>query len=346
MPAVLKSAEKSCAGRYRYGFNGKEKDQSGEFGGNTTYDYGFRINNPAIGRFLSVDPLTKSYPMLTPYQFASNTPIGAIDLDGLEARITVTGTWWQNQIEKAIESEDIERASFLTFKSLTVKLSDISDLDKRNYAKGDWKSHSPGSYNYSVYYPEGLTVYDDEGNMLFGIREISTEPLPLPTHTDPISFIAGVADNIYNFDINEDGGGFEFYTSSALHGKPIGQVRNGLASKGMDIKPIMDIIGALKETASAGKLAPTTWKFGYTVGTESIVKGLNYLFNANQIGETLGDNFGIEGKRQKPNVKVCENCLPKGDTILVPRAGHGIGDSIYWNNYNNNKSIIKNNDGN
>lgn len=34
--------------------------------------------------FLSVDPLTSSYPMLTPYQFAGNTPIRAIDLDGLE----------------------------------------------------------------------------------------------------------------------------------------------------------------------------------------------------------------------------------------------------------------------
>jgi polyhydroxyalkanoate synthesis regulator phasin len=32
-----------------------------------------------------VDPLTSKYPMLTPYQFASNTPIQAIDLDGLEA---------------------------------------------------------------------------------------------------------------------------------------------------------------------------------------------------------------------------------------------------------------------
>jgi RHS repeat-associated protein len=47
----------------------------------------FRIYNPGIGRFLSVDPLTTSYPMLTPYQFASNTPIQAIDLDGLEALI-------------------------------------------------------------------------------------------------------------------------------------------------------------------------------------------------------------------------------------------------------------------
>lgn len=52
--------------------------------GLNNYDYGFRIYNPAVGKFLSVDPLTKSYPMLTPYQFASNRPIDGIDLDGLE----------------------------------------------------------------------------------------------------------------------------------------------------------------------------------------------------------------------------------------------------------------------
>ncbi|HSI74964.1 MAG TPA: RHS repeat-associated core domain-containing protein [Lunatimonas sp.] len=70
---------------YRYGFNGKELDDSGEWGGQNNYDYGFRIYNPSIAKFLSEDPLTASYPMLTPYQFGSNTPIQAIDLDGLEA---------------------------------------------------------------------------------------------------------------------------------------------------------------------------------------------------------------------------------------------------------------------
>jgi hypothetical protein len=44
-----------------------------------------RIYNARLGKFLSVDPITAQYPMLTPYQFASNTPIVAIDLDGLEA---------------------------------------------------------------------------------------------------------------------------------------------------------------------------------------------------------------------------------------------------------------------
>jgi hypothetical protein len=33
-----------------------------------------------------VDPITKEYPELTPYQFASNRPIDGIDLDGLEYR--------------------------------------------------------------------------------------------------------------------------------------------------------------------------------------------------------------------------------------------------------------------
>jgi hypothetical protein len=33
---------------------------------------------------MSVDPLTKRYPWYTPYQFAGNTPLQAIDRDGLE----------------------------------------------------------------------------------------------------------------------------------------------------------------------------------------------------------------------------------------------------------------------
>jgi hypothetical protein len=53
-------------------------------GGGSTYDYGFRIYNAQLGKFLSMDPLTASYPWYTPYQFAGNKPIWAIDLDGLE----------------------------------------------------------------------------------------------------------------------------------------------------------------------------------------------------------------------------------------------------------------------
>jgi hypothetical protein len=48
-----------------------------------------RIYDPRVGRFLSVDPITRQYPELTPYQYASNSPIFNIDLDGLEGT-----SWW------------------------------------------------------------------------------------------------------------------------------------------------------------------------------------------------------------------------------------------------------------
>jgi RHS repeat-associated protein len=78
-------------GVYCFGFNGKESDSEGMGGGLSTYDYGFRIYNPSLGKFLSVDPLCSKYPQLTCFQFASNSPEWAIDFDGLEARIAIYG---------------------------------------------------------------------------------------------------------------------------------------------------------------------------------------------------------------------------------------------------------------
>ena len=69
---------------YRFGFNGKESDSEWQNTSGSIYDYGFRIYNPRIGKFLSVDPLAGSYPWYTPYQFSGNSPIRFIDLDGLE----------------------------------------------------------------------------------------------------------------------------------------------------------------------------------------------------------------------------------------------------------------------
>lgn len=68
---------------YRYGFNGKEADDEWNGDGNMC-DYGFRVSDPRLGRFLSVDPLAPDYPWYTPYQFAGNKPINSVDLDGLE----------------------------------------------------------------------------------------------------------------------------------------------------------------------------------------------------------------------------------------------------------------------
>ncbi len=83
---MLQPGRNFNSGDYEYGFNGKRMDSEVSGTGNS-YDYGFRVYNPRIGKFLSVDPLTKDYPWYTPYQFAGNKPIWAIDLDGLEELI-------------------------------------------------------------------------------------------------------------------------------------------------------------------------------------------------------------------------------------------------------------------
>jgi RHS repeat-associated protein len=69
----------SATNSYRYSFNGKEDD--GEW---NKQDYGARIYDKRLGKFISIDPLTKKYPFYSPYQFAGNMPIKFIDLDGAE----------------------------------------------------------------------------------------------------------------------------------------------------------------------------------------------------------------------------------------------------------------------
>jgi len=81
--AQPQNVEKTWCRGYRYGFNGKENDNEVK-GTRNQIDYGMRMYDPRVGRFMSRDPVAKKYPDLAPYQYSSNTPIAAVDIDGLE----------------------------------------------------------------------------------------------------------------------------------------------------------------------------------------------------------------------------------------------------------------------
>ncbi|QYS87785.1 hypothetical protein JJC03_03730 [Flavobacterium oreochromis] len=68
---------------YRYGFQGQEKDDELKGEGNSL-NYTFRMHDPRVGRFFATDPLEKKFPFYSPYQFSSNSPISAVELEGLE----------------------------------------------------------------------------------------------------------------------------------------------------------------------------------------------------------------------------------------------------------------------
>ncbi len=73
---------------YTYGFQGQERDDEVKGAGNAI-NFKFRMNDPRLGRFFAVDPLSPQYPELTPYQFASNSPIAFKEIEGLEGQYYV-----------------------------------------------------------------------------------------------------------------------------------------------------------------------------------------------------------------------------------------------------------------
>ena len=67
--------------QYRYGFNGMEKDDELKGSGNSL-DFGARIYDSRLGRWLSLDPLMAKYPNMSPYNSFNNNPVYYIDPDG------------------------------------------------------------------------------------------------------------------------------------------------------------------------------------------------------------------------------------------------------------------------
>jgi len=103
---------KSDAGAYRYGFNGKEHEDDLTGG---DYDFGARIYDSRIAKFLSIDPLMSVYAWQTPYAFAANCPITCSDEDGLGYIIKIYSRTISNAIaaivldnNKTIEQKELE----------------------------------------------------------------------------------------------------------------------------------------------------------------------------------------------------------------------------------------------
>ncbi|MDA3883571.1 MAG: hypothetical protein PF481_09830 [Bacteroidales bacterium] len=66
---------------YRFGFNGAEKEDD-IYGEGNAYDFGARIYDSRIGKFLSIDSKMNEIPFLSPYSYAANAPIVFIDKNG------------------------------------------------------------------------------------------------------------------------------------------------------------------------------------------------------------------------------------------------------------------------
>ena len=67
-----------------YKYNGKELDRKG---GLDWYDYGARMYDAALGRFMKTDRFSEKYVSLSPYQYGANNPVNNIDVNGDSIRV-------------------------------------------------------------------------------------------------------------------------------------------------------------------------------------------------------------------------------------------------------------------
>lgn len=87
---------------YRFGFQGQEQDDEVKGGGNTV-NYTYRMHDVRLGRFFAVDPISYRFPYYSSYAFSSNTPIMAVELEGLETSVRVNFSEGTVEIKKDTE---------------------------------------------------------------------------------------------------------------------------------------------------------------------------------------------------------------------------------------------------
>ena len=161
---MLQSGRSVSTGAYRFGFNGMEQTAGVQGNGQGTfYDYKNRDYDPWKIRFNRTDALAAKYPMLTPYQFASNTPIQAIDLDGLEAYITTDGIYIgkpTNSTSNEVRIVDKDEATYnLNSPNLIHNCLPYQTLPAYDYKIG---SHNITKQNMQ------LQEFLDEAHIMFG----------------------------------------------------------------------------------------------------------------------------------------------------------------------------------
>ena len=157
---------------YRYGFQGQEKDDEIKGEGNSI-NYTYRMHDPRVGRFFTVDPLARSFAHNSPYAFSENRVMDGIELEGREF--------------SRVEGNNLQNGK----KDIKIKLS------FRVVKEGDYPVNYVQLTHQFISFVENLSGYDADGNHISfeatydsnaTINLIFTDELPGQNLNQPKSF--------------------------------------------------------------------------------------------------------------------------------------------------------------
>jgi RHS repeat-associated protein len=162
---------------YRYGFNGMEKDDEVKGSGNS-YDFGARMYDSRLGRWLSVDIEASRGPEHSPYGQSFNSPLIFRDYTGNWAEIVIKKFYKNKSGQLHVKKWfDIFKKTYRIEKHITIHNAKIYNYDSSvdpRHAGDEIKEHLEKNYtreDYSV----GKKIIGEDSETGFDIYERKQE---------------------------------------------------------------------------------------------------------------------------------------------------------------------------
>jgi len=145
---MLMETRSFTSGEYRFGFNGKEKDDEIKGAGNAV-DFGARIYVGRLGKWLSVDPWQNQYSGMGAYASMLNSPIQAYDPNGEWVKIITTKYYGEIDNLKVKKWHNVFKKTSLIEKNIIIGKVRFFDSDPNKFSP-EQKNQITSNYTFQI----------------------------------------------------------------------------------------------------------------------------------------------------------------------------------------------------
>ena len=177
----------TASGGYRFGFNSMPKDDELYSSEGSAYDFGARIYDSRLGRFLSGDPLEKEYPGQSTYAAFNNNPLYYIDPTGKGGVPSIKTN------SKGDYYVEIQSSSYLYTDDANVDIKAYSKKYKENI---ECHLNPNGTYIDDLNHLPTVKIIVPKGMVLNGKKPGSVTRLPVIQKVNVIALEGGPAEAV------------------------------------------------------------------------------------------------------------------------------------------------------